>query len=530
MLRYAHPILSCAQSAIHEEHILHDDPTATYAAMTRAGEAVGKRLLEDYREYRPLSPQTPLRILTLCGTGHNGGDALHATRHILAAQTQATALVLLCYGRERLRPLAERSLQELEAGARERCKVLPYNDECLAKLAQQGPFDLCIEGIVGMQMRPPLRAPAPEILTQVNRLPIPLCAAVDLPAGLSDTPAEDGYKAHFTYTTGIAKAPLFTPGALARTGRIRYLDLDFFAPGTPTAPDVKRFILPPNDLAPLASLRPADCDKRSFGHLLLIGGSSDMPGAIAMATLAAARAGVGLLTTLTAAQHIPSLAAQIPEAMWRPIAIGSDGCLDPASLLKELPPLLPKASALAIGPGLKTNPELRETLAKIIRETPLPLLLDAGALCEESAKALTERPEHFPRPILTPHAGEFARMYSALFPQTSENTSDDAALSTFAQRTRAITLHKGPITRISDGEKTLINTHGGPILARGGSGDLLSGILGTLLARPQSGPLESAALGALWHGLAAEHLARERGQQAVRTTEILDHLAPVLRS
>ena len=149
-----------------------------------------------------------------------------------------------------------------------------------------------------------------------------------------------------------------------------------------------------------------------------------------------------------------------------------------------------------------------------------PVLLDADALRPEIIEALA-RPE---LAILTPHAGELARLAGG------EAPNDADALKGFCREKGGVTMIvKGSLSRVCDAERVLINYRGGPVLARGGSGDLLAGIAGGLLTKGHE-PLKAAALGSLWHAVAADCLARQRGQEAVATTELLDHLAFALRN
>ncbi|MBN1403203.1 MAG: NAD(P)H-hydrate dehydratase [Opitutales bacterium] len=513
----SHPIIDCAESVKVEEAILHGDEALIYDAMTRAGQGVGEAVLHDWLEVAPM-PRKGLRILVLCGVGHNGGDAMQAARFILSQRGQARARVVLAFGREKLRPLAAKSLEALEEASGGRAEVAEWSEELGAELAGQS-YDICIEGIVGMQMRPPLREPAPRLFDTVNGMDIALRAAVDLPAGMGDESSPEGYRADFTYATGIAKSPLFAADAVARTGRVRYLDLGFF---DKAAPDAIRRVLLLRNLKALRALRPAASDKRSFGHVFVLGGSRTMPGALAMATLGAVRSGAGLVTAVVPANLSSRMAPLVPEAMWQPLPIDAQGSLIPAEMLHGLRSQLSRASCLVAGPGMEMSRDLRVALSRLVRELDLPMVLDAGAICEETANAVAARPISYPPVVFTPHMGEFMRMVG--------NFDDvEKALMDFTSHTRSVVLLKGSVTRICDGKNIYMDCLGGPVLARGGSGDILSGIIGSLLARRGAGALESACLGSLWHGAAGEHLARERGQEGVRTTELLDHLAPALR-
>jgi len=159
---------------------------------------------------------------------------------------------------------------------------------------------------------------------------------------------------------------------------------------------------------------------------------------------------------------------------------------------------------LLVGPGLGREAETLALAADIARQATVPLVIDADALQPGVVGAGTA-----PR-ILTPHAGEYARIEGSL--------AGDP-----------VVVRKGPVTRVTQGGMTYHGFFGGPVLARGGSGDLLAGLTAGLLAQTPADPLGAAARGVVWHGLAADALARARGQVAVSTTALLDHLSEALR-
>jgi NAD(P)H-hydrate epimerase len=339
---------------------------------------------------------------------------------------------------------------------------------------------------------------------------------VDLPSGLAEIEnAKTVFRADFTYCTGIVKTLVIAPANGAFAGRLRYLDLGFFAsasavaglgepgPGSPT-PATPRVLLP-SLLQPLGALRPAQSDKRTYGHLIVVGGSRSYPGAVLMTVQAALRSGVGLLTACVPASLVPEYAAKFPEAMWVGFAEGEDGGLSPASvdLIVEK---ASRATALVIGPGLGAARETLGAVEAILQHTQNPVLLDADAIRPEIVRAAAGR-----RLIATPHAGEWQRV-SAVWP-------NDAVLVT-----------KGSPTRVVAGGASYFSFFGGPVLARGGSGDLLAGLIGGLLAQSSGDLLLAATRGVVWHGLAADLLARDKGQVAVQTTQLLDFLQPALHA
>lgn len=474
----SHPVLSPAEACAWEEAFFAGDESAEWAAMRRAGRAVGEAVLRDSLEAGGF-PEAG-RLLVLVGKGHNGGDALIAAQTILEARAGATADVVFAFGSRGLRPLAVRAWRDLAHAARDRLRVTD---------GPQGKYDAALDGVFGFQFRPPAEPRIVALLEAVNAAPVRFRAAVDLPsAGV--------FRADFTYATGSVKSPVLE-GTTA--GRVRYLDLGFFRGDESGA---HRVLLADN-LAPLAGLRAAATDKRSFGHVFVIGGSASFPGSVLLSTLAALKSGVGLVTAFVPEPLVPAFAARAPEAMWVgwPQTPGGGLALEGEHLLRAK---LPRADALVIGPGLGREPETLALVRSIVASSPVPLVLDADALVPEVVAAARQP---F---ILTPHAGELARIGGSS-----------------AVPAHGVLVAKGPATRILHGGITYETCCGGPVLARGGSGDLLAGLIGGLLAQAPRDALGAACRGVLWQGAAADRLARARGQHAVRISELLEYLYPI---
>lgn len=494
------PILSCDETRPLEEKLFGGDEAREWPAMQRAGRAIATAVLRDFEEIGGCPPHA--RILVLAGKGHNGGDALIAAQAILEKLPAARAEVLFAFGPQALRPLAARAWRDLVHSGRDRVGSVS---------AASGGYDLCVDGVFGFQFRPPADEATAALIATTNALPIRLRAAVDLPSA-------DLFRADFTYATGCVKAPVL---ASPQAGRVRYLDLGFF--DRDDRPNANERVLTAGILAPLAAWRDPHTDKRTYGHVFLVGGSRSYPGAILMSTLAALRSGAGLVTACVPESLVPAFAARVPEAMWIawPETPGGNLALEGEHLLRAR---LDRATALMIGPGLGREPETLALARGIVESSRVPLVIDADALQPEIVRAGTA-----PR-VLTPHAGEWARIESAV-------------------PVDATVVRKGPVTRIesraglrpalgglareakgrSETYPTYHSCFGGPVLARGGSGDLLAGLIGGLLAQTPDDPLLAAARGVVWHGLGADHLARAHGQTAVSVTQLLDFLPAALR-
>jgi NAD(P)H-hydrate epimerase len=229
-----------------------------------------------------------------------------------------------------------------------------------------------------------------------------------------------------------------------------------------------------------------------------------------MTTLAALRSGVGLVTSFVPERLVASYAGRAPEAMWVGLPESPGGGLAAGGLPRVLKGA-ERATALAIGPGLGRDPGTHALAMGIVEAAQVPVLVDADALQPDIVRA-----GRAPR-ILTPHAGELARI----------SLGED--LRRLCLSIPAVVVAKGPVTRICAGGPGYHCLHGGPVLSRGGSGDLLAGIAGGLLAQTPGDPMLAACRAAVWHAVAADLLARAHGQTAVNTLQLLDFLAPALR-
>lgn len=519
--KYAHPVLTCQQAKELETSLLADQ-TAEWLAMKSAGKGVAELVIQDYSELKQAPAR--LRVLALIGKGNNGGDALIACGQILADFPRAHVDLILTYPVDELRPLGAKALQQLEGRIQAHqissSQSAANITELLEQVGGDEGFHLCIDGLLGMSFSPPLREPIAALVEAVNAYEhIDLRASVDLPSGHGDVNSELTFLADFTYATGIAKKPLFE--GIADCGRVRYVDLGFFAGKENGVP--KESILLPQVLDSMRRLRPADIDKRKFGHIFIVGGSAYMPGALLMAVKAAVRSGVGLVTAFAPSSVASVLAAQVPEAMWIPWAETSNGTLSP----RALPLLLDRvdqASAVLVGPGMGRDRNTDLLTQEILRQVELPIILDADALRARVVEVAQKRKPHAGPVVVTPHMGEFMRMAKLAKPDYGIK-----ALLDFTKFYKVMAVLKGANTRICDGESIIYNTTGGPVLSRGGSGDLLSGLIGGMVAQDNECIRSAVARGIMLHGLAAQRLARAKGQVAVHTVEVLDYLSDVLR-
>ena len=270
----------------------------------------------------------------------------------------------------------------------------------------------------------------------------------------------------------------------------------------------------PKFLRPLLKKREAVSHKGDYGHLLLIGGCQSMPGASVLATGAALKSGCGLVTLHSTSRAVQAAVTAFPSTMLSE---------DAGECFSRVPDGLLRFTAIAVGPGLGRTPQTEEAFANLLtrvkeQEDTIPMVLDADALFILAAHP--ELKKMIPAgSIMTPHEGELKRLISWSTPEEKE-----LELKTLCKETGCVVVAKSHVTEIYTPEGEMyVNTTGNAGLAKGGSGDVLTGLIGGLLARGYSA-LEAAALGVWIHGRAADALTAKYTAEAYSSRDLIDGL------
>ena len=460
-------------------------------------------------------------VAMVCGKGNNGGDGLVMAR--LLSESGLVIRVLLLGPREELTADARANLDRLPAAV----DLVPGDETCWPEqvAAIAAGAVVVVDAVLGTGIRPPLRTPYTGLCAAINRVDAPV-VAVDIPSGVSGDLGgadPDAVVADATITVGLPKLGLLLPPGRDHAGALSVVDIGFDDEVCARhAPDWHLATLA--DYAAMMPPRPSSVHKYEVGSLLVLAGSRRYGGAAYLAGLGALRSGVGLVTLGAPAGLETSLRIGLPEAILRPLAETPAGTLAPVPH-EVMVDLLDRKNALALGPGLGDDPDTDRWVYDLVRDRDRPLVVDADAL--SAFGRLHRKPTFSSRDVvLTPHPGELARM-------TDLSTAEIAAqrfelVPGLARRWGVVLLLKGSPTVIGlpDG-RLFINPSGDDALARGGAGDVLSGLIGGLLAQGCTAA-DAALLGALVHGLAGEAAATEHGRRGVLAREIADAVAPVL--
>ena len=463
-----------------------------------------------------LYPDSDLRVGVIVGPGNNGGDALVVARE-LHLQGYQVAL---------FRPLDQ--LKDLPAKHAEyaECLGIPGYE----KIDALHNCELIIDGLFGFGLTRPLEGALAEAVKQLNEWNIPV-VSIDLPSGIhTDTGEALGTAVRATYTLclGLWKRAFFQDWALEYIGSAERLDW-----GVPPM-DVWSIISDPPPLQTINQTvaeqylplsRPPVTHKYKQGHLLVICGSRRYSGGALLTGLGARASGVGMLSMAVPETIKPIMVGHLPEAL-------TIGCPETESgaiaALVEQACEFDSYAAIACGPGLTLDakPILQQVL-----EAECPLVLDADGLniLAELDPIPTLAKRQAPT-VLTPHPGEFKRLFPDIL---NPNGDRIEAVQQAAKQSGAIVLYKGSRTAIAHpGGAVWLVGNSTPALARGGSGDVLTGLIGGLIApkRTSRQPLEATvATAAWWHAQAGIMAAQERTEMGVDAHTLSRYLIPVLK-
>jgi NAD(P)H-hydrate epimerase len=408
--------------------------------------------------------------------------------------------------------------------------------EQLAAHADALRTDLLVDAVVGTGFKPPLKGLALAALEWVKGSSA-LILAVDLPSGWpadesAATVAGPVFPADAVITFTAPK-PAHVFGQLTR----RWSQPIVVAPiGSPDEAIVSKLNLEwaGSALALTQTPRTATANKGNFGHVLVVGGTlgtaGGKSGAPALAALGALRVGAGLVTAAVPAPALALVAAVAPELMTWPLAATSAGCIGAENLAPEMvTALMAGKTVLAIGPGMGQSPETVKFTTGLLSATRIPAVIDADALNILAAKpVLLAKLAKGRMMVLTPHPGEMARLAGITVAEVQANRLEVAR--SFAQRNGVTLVLKGWRTLIAhpDG-RVSVNTSGNPGMAKGGSGDLLTGLIAGLLAQYPDEPARAVEAAVYLHGFAADLAVRRDDEHTLLATDSLSHLAQAFR-
>ncbi len=473
------------------------------------------------------------RVTVLCGRGNNGGDGMMTARMLATAGMKVTTILLGTP--EGMAGDAAAAWRELASPAHGLIHVVKTADE-LPQYKSALDTDLIVDAVVGTGFTPPLKGMALAALEWIKGNAAPVLA-IDLPSGW---PADE--------TSATVEGPVFPADAVITFtapkpahvfGQVtrRWDQPIVVAPiGSPDAAILSELKLTWAGSAHALTERPraADSNKGKFGHVLVIGGSLGKAGAPAMTSLTAMRAGAGLVTAAVPAPVLAQVSAYAPELMTSQLPANAAGHVAAKGITPELfESLTGGKTVIAIGPGLGQGPGVVKLLTTVFAETKVPAVIDADALNVLAANPqLAAKMAHLGKAgrtlVLTPHPGEMARLAGKNVAEIQANRLKVAR--DFAEKNGVTLVLKGWRTLVAHPDGAVaVNTTGNPGMAKGGSGDMLTGLIAGLLAQYQNETARAVEAAVYLHGLAADLAVIETDEHALLATDSLREFSRAFR-
>jgi hydroxyethylthiazole kinase-like uncharacterized protein yjeF len=480
--------------------------------MENAGAAVADYVLAQYAASE--------RIVVFCGKGNNGGDGFVAARRLhergkkvqvilLADPDALTGDAAVMYGKLPITASVVHSSEELRG-------------EGMQSSLQA---DLYLDAVLGTGFKPPVSGLYADAIAILNASQIPVIA-VDIPSG-ADADAmglQSGTIARGDAIVTFTAPRLAHVFSMLTTGQTFVADIG--SPEEAIVSSLQLNVITARDIAPLIGSRPAESNKGSYGHVLVLGGSLGKSGAAAMAGMAALRAGAGLSTVAAPKSVQATVAGFHPELMTEPLPETQAGTIA-ASAQDRVAELAKGKSVLAIGPGISRDPQTSELVRVLLAKLQLPLVVDADGLnaFEGRADELNGKGRTL---VITPHPGEMARLTGSSIAEVQKDRLGIARK--FARARELIVVLKGHRTLVvkPDGE-AWVNTTGNPGMATGGTGDILTGMVAGMIAQHPKDAFAAALTAVHLHGLAGDVMRERVGEYSLVATDLLQGLPEAFR-
>lgn len=488
--------------------------------MENAGSAVARFVLRELGDCH--------RITILCGRGNNGGDGMVAARALARAGREPTVVIL-------------GDPAGIRGDARTMLEKLPVPPVAiLAKAELQNHerlfahTELFLDAVLGTGFRPPLRGLAiagRELLRRYSSIPV---VSVDLPSGWdADSRAYSNPEAYRSDAVVTFTAPklahifgtITDGGELRRAGNLKQGPVVVAGIGSPDEAIQSSTHLTWTGSAKRLADQPrqSDANKGRFGHVVVIGGSRGKAGAPAMTSVAALRTGAGLVTAAIPNSILPTVAGSALELMTIGLTEGTHGEISVANLAPDaIDAILTRKTVVAVGPGMGLEKQAADFFFGLLDRVRVPMVIDADGL-----NALAGRMEKLDGQgrviVLTPHPGEMARLTGRTIAEVQSHREELAR--EFAARYSVTLVLKGWRTLIAHPDGAIaVNTTGNPGMAKGGSGDILTGIIAGMLSQYPDHAPEAVNAAVYLHGLAADLAVAAGDQHTLLATDTVAHL------
>ncbi len=448
-------------------------------------------------------------VRVLCGNGKNAGDGFVIARLLYCFGAKAE--IVIC---DKLPEIAE-PLMYFEQAKSSGVPVTEFENTDLD-------CSFIVDTLFGIGFHGEPRAPFDTVFKAVNESAATV-VSVDTPSGTDSTTGAvctNCIKADFTIAISTLKFAHVLPPANSFCGKTVTVSI-----GIPGDCYEEEYVntIELEEIKALFGKPDLNANKGDFGHQLNICGSYKMFGAAVIATKAALRSGAGLVKLTIPGSAYPLAAAHLTQSIFNPVYETEEGTFSAsaaAGIIKDLP----WASSIVLGCGMGLNEDTAAVTLNVLENANCPVILDADGINAIKESISIIRDIKVPL-VLTPHPGEMARLISKQVAEIQANRINTA--KAFAKENGIILVLKGANTVVTDGNKVFVNVTGNPGMAMGGSGDMLSGMLGAFIARGIS-PFEAAKAAVYIHGLCGDITARELSERGMLVSDMIDRLGTLM--
>jgi hydroxyethylthiazole kinase-like uncharacterized protein yjeF len=491
--------------------------------MERAGLAVVSRIRELFEQRK---------TVVLAGGGNNGGDGIVVARELFNSGWHVKLIILTKQNKLSPDCLSQFMIAKKIGVPYEFRKEVTAGDLHSA---------LVVDAMLGTGLNKNIEGTLDKVIAFLNNSGSPVIS-VDIPSGISSDSGQimgAAVYADCTVTFGLPKrGQLLYPGA-EYTARLFVEDIGF-PERLLTAGTLKVELPERSDLALLLSERPKYSHKGDYGHILIVAGSRGKTGAALMAAKACLRTGSGLVTIGVPESLVDVYQSRVTEEMMLPLPDHGNGMLSPGAADTILGFLSQRADVLAIGPGIGVSSGTQTIMKEIVQSSRSPMVIDADGLNSIKDKSLFSK-AHAPV-IITPHPGEMARLLGGRQSRRAELKTRNAEIRaniekdrintalSFSKSTGTYLILKGVPTVTAEPEgRAFINSTGNPGMATAGAGDVLTGIVASFVGQGLS-PQGAAVLGVYIHGLAGDIAAKDKGEQSLIATDLIEVLPEAFKT
>lgn len=476
--------------------------------MENAGRATADVLLDNFAY--------AMKVAVFAGGGNNGGDGFVIARHLISAGLDVDTYII-----SDPKKYKDDALTNYNA-----LKNLGGNIvELKNNLRKYKQAEVIVDAVFGTGLDREVTGLYKKVIDFINSQGVPTIA-VDIPSGLdanTGQPLGTAVLADITVTFVLPKLGLSTYPGVEFAGEIYVADIT-----TPKflEDEIPYEIVLSKSVSQVLEPRYEDTNKGTYGHLFILAGSPGKSGAAALSAMGAQRSGAGLVTLGIPKSLNLVMEQKTTEAMTEPLPETNLETFGPDSVERALEVIRERKTAIAIGPGISTTSETRDFLYEIIRNSELPMVIDADALTliGDYPKILNEAKVPI---VLTPHPGEMARLAGITTVDVQADRIGTAL--DFSTKFDVYLVLKGARSIISTPKgEVFINTTGNAGMASGGMGDVLTGVIGGLLAQ-RVDPADACKLGVFVHGLSGDLVAAQNGEAGIIASDVANKLPEAIR-